>query len=338
VVAAGRALVNLLGCPDLTVPDAVTALCPHLASWLTRPLRGALAAAADAVVAEHAAVHGCDRPAPSSLTAGVAAAVDAAQRLGNLDQTIATLVADGIDAERVTWDVISRESVRHEGLIFKEANRLVRTLPDRTADELTGYGWAGLRVALRNYDPDLGFAFSTYACPKINGAIRDGVRAESPIPKRLTTFVRKVSAAEEKLTHALSRVPTYAEIAAYVDSTAEAMDLLPRLVPTASLEELAESPTGERGREPACLVDDADPQEAAIVAMRDAALHRAIDALPPEEAQAVRLLLLEEVPIGKAAAMLGVEARQLRARRQRALLALEPVMRAWMDEHVTAVA
>lgn len=337
VVSCARTLVDLLGCPDVALSDAIDHLTRNLSAWLSRPLRDALCLAA----VSFGASHSCEHPAHATrtdITTAVGAAFDASARTGNLEATIAALVSEGIDAERVTWDVISRESVRHEGLIHKECNRLVRALPERSTDELTGYGWAGLRIALRNYDPDLGFAFSTYACPKINGAIRDGVRAESPIPKRLTTFVRKVSAAEERLTHELSRIPSYAEIAAFVASSTESLELLPRLVPTASLEELTEGPDRDGAREPSCLVDHTDPQDAAVLSLRDAALHAAVAALPADEREAVRMLLLEEVPIGRAAELLGVEPRQLRARRQRALAALEPVMRSWMDEHCLAVA
>jgi RNA polymerase sigma factor for flagellar operon FliA len=179
--------------------------------------------------------------------------------------------------------------------------------------------WAGLRVALRNFDPELGYAFSTYACPKINGAIRDGVRAESPIPKHLTTFVRKVSAAEESLVQALGRPPTYLEIATFLD---------------ASLEEMS-NPWGDATREPACLVDAADPATSAITCLRNEALASAVASLPADEADAVRLLLLQDMPVTAAAAILGIEPRTLRALKTRALTRLEPIMRAWVDVPVT---
>lgn len=314
--------------PDLvsspSVGGVAVDLLPALKRHLDRDLRFVLVRAGVTHLGE-----GGQRP--SDVAAALGTAFDQAATPGDLGATIAEFVQRGIDAERITWEVISRESVRHEGLIHKECNRLVRALPERDPDELTGYGWAGLRTALRNFDPELGYAFSTYACPKINGAIRDGVRAESPIPKRLTTFRRKVTAAEEKLTHELARQPTYAEIAAYVSST-ESLHLLPRLAPQASLEELSVGMDVEYTREPACLVDVADPQAEALVALRDAALHAALDALDPDDAQAVRVLVLDEVPIGVAATQLGVEARQLRQRKARGLKSLEDAMRAWVEE------
>lgn len=337
MTSCAERVVELLGCcADLSVGPVISHILVTLPSYHDRDLRFVVTRGAQTFIAEHLAAHAAPAQMATDAREQLDQAFDGAVAPGTLDETIAALVARGIDGERITWEVISRESVAHEGLIHKECNRLARSLPDRSPDELKGYGWAGLRTALRNYEPERGFAFSTFACPKINGAIRDGVRAESPIPKRLTTFVRKVSSAEEQLTHSLSRPPTFAEIASFVDSTSESLHLLPRLAPSASLEELALGLSGEQSREPACLVDASDPQDVALIALRDQALHDAVATLPDDDAQAVRLLMLQEMPVGEAAAMVGVEPRQLRLRKQRGLRALEPIMRAWMDEHIYA--
>lgn len=251
-----------------------------------------------------------------------------AQDVGSLDETIASFVAEGVDAERVAWQVISVESLRHEGLIHRECNKLTRMFPEWNPNDFIGYGWAGLRVALRNYDPSMGFAFSTYACPKINGAIRDGLRAENPLPKRLTTFVRKVSAVEEKLTHDLLRAPTYSEISSYVESYGS-MALLPRLTTAASIEEMTWSANSERARELPFLTHGADPSDLAVGTVRDEALHAALAGLPADEQEAVRRLVLEEEPAVRVAAELGVDPRVLRARKTRGLELLREAMASW---------
>lgn len=324
-------------CIDLTARAVVDSILPALGRFHTRTLRHVVVVAAGQCLREHRGACAAPPLADDEVVAQLEKAYDAAAEPRSLDETIAALVAEGLDGERITWEVISRESVKHEGLIHKECNRLVRSLPDRSAEDLKGYGWVGLRVALRLYDPSLGFAFSTYACPRINGAIRDGVRAESPIPKRLTTFVRKVGKIEETLTHHLARTPTFEEVRAHLAASAESLHLLPRLAAPASIEEMSLA-WGEKTREPACLVDADDPQAAVMISMRDAALHAAVDALPADEAQAVRLLMLEEVPVGEAAALVGIEVRQLRARKVRGMRALAPVMQAWLDDHEMAVA
>lgn len=326
-------------CAVLDGPRVVTDTLPALATRLTADLREVLIDHLTATTLAHARTHTdgtWDWLTEEHVRTGLAGVYDATTSAGTIDDTIAEVVSAGLDGELITWEVITRESTKHEGLIHKECNKLARTLPDQTPEDLKGYGWAGLRVALRNFDPSLGYAFSTYACPRINGTIRDGVRAESPIPKRLTTFVRKVSNAEEQLTHQLGRSPSWAEIAEFIDEKKETMErLLPRLTAAASLEELS-NPWGEKTQEPPCLIDPSDPEEEALTNLRNQALRDAVAALPEEERLAVDLLMLQEMPVNEAARQLGLEPRQLRARKNRGLRALAPVMAAWLDEHADA--
>ena len=236
--------------------------------------------------------------------------------------TIEAAVGDGFDGELLCWDIIGVESLNHIGLIRKEASKLLRKLPERSTDELMGYGWTGLRIALRQFDPALGFSFSTYACPRINGAIRDGVRSENPLPKRLTTVARAAAAAEEKLTHELQRTPSYSEVAAALESfDAKQTNVLPRLAPAASLEELTHA-WGEKSREPSCLVDSCDPADEADRLLRVTAVRDAVKELPADEAAAIQLLCLEERTLSEAAGLLGVETRVLRAAKRRGMTAL----------------
>lgn len=325
-------------CEHLTAKAALDFALPSLRTRLDLPNEQVVLPALTGAVLAHVSEHHAD---PSSREAGTWSALDAntvpallaalwaqARPTGSLEATVADAVRTGLDGELLCWEVITRESTRHTGLIKKEAGKLARVLPDGDVDELVGHGWKGLRVALRQFDPSLGFSFSTYACPRINGAIRDGVRAENPIPKRLTTFVRAVSAAEEKLTQTLSRVPTYAEIAAYLESGSEHMGLLPRLTPSASLEELT-NPWGEQSREPSCLIDESDPEAEALLRMRDDAVHDAVQALPEDEARAIRMLYLQEIPIGEAAASLGIDTRTLRAAKKRGMASLAGALEQW---------
>lgn len=348
IAATTRWLADTLDCcTHVTAPALVAHVLPALSARLSDRLTDVVVSTLAQYANEHLRRHRDDTGTPStgiplwqwmtaeSLEVGLRRTYAATTAGASLEATVADVVSEGLDGELITWEVITRESNRHEGLILKECNRLARSLPDCAADDLKGYGWAGLRVALRNFDPSLGYAFSTYACPRINGAIRDGVRAESPIPKRLTTFVRKVSKAEEALTQQLGRSPSFAEIAAFVDTSIEAMTLLPRLGPTASLEELSH-PWGVKASEPRCLIDRSAPEDEVLTSLRNEALHRAVDALPHEQAEAVRLLCLQEIPVGQAAAMVGVEPRQLRTRKQRAMRQLAEAMTPWMGEDVPA--
>lgn len=330
VNSAAVVVKSLSCCSTFTENDVLPELLPALRGFLSESLEDVMQRAVRVLLSERGCAH-VDLDAARVAVTDVFAQT---QPEGKLDDVIETLVAKGVDGERVTWEVIVRESHKHEGLIFKECNRLLRSLPNRTVDELRGYGWLGLRTALRKFDISLGYAFSTYACPRINGAIRDGLRNELPIPKRLTTLARKASKAEEVLTQKLSRTPAYSEILEYLKDEEKQHHLLPRLTTAASLEEMSMTSDGEVGREPACLVEHADPSEEALISLRNEALHDAIGELPEEQREAIKLLMFDELSVREAARRLGVEPRQMSQRKASALKALEPVMRHWYNERV----
>ena len=239
---------------------------------------------------------------------------------------VARGIAAGIDAERLYSAVLGLEACRHIPLVWHQANKLVRSFPEYTAEDLLGWGWQGLRIALRAYDPTR-FAFSTYACTRISGSIRDGIRAENPVPKRLATDVRKLQRAEEALALELSRTPTMAETVAAVGFTVEHAALLARCKPTASIEELVDLFDSERT--PSWLgVDDEQPEHAAAAELR-AAIMNALTQLPREDADAVKMLVLEEMPLAAAAEAAGVSPVKLRRRRDRGLKQLSGLLSGW---------
>lgn len=146
--------------------------------------------------------------------------------------------------EELAWKIITIESNNHIGLVKNEIKKLIPYLPPTDPGDLLGYGWRGLRAALRQYDPDTGNTLATFACPKINGALRDGIRSEHHLPKRLTTFARKINKTAENLATNLSRTPTYEEIAKELDLAAKEKALLPQLPSPASIDEILEITNG----------------------------------------------------------------------------------------------
>lgn len=122
------------------------------------------------------------------LASAIAAAWDGATvkgELGELESVIAELALEGFDSESLVWSIIVFESCKHTSLVWMVANRLAKSgsFGEYSASDLLGYGWRGLRTALRHYDPATGFAFSTYGVTRITGEIKDGVRSEHVLPK-----------------------------------------------------------------------------------------------------------------------------------------------------------
>ena len=240
-------------------------------------------------------------------------------------QAIAALNERGIDGESLCWAAVTREGRRHIMLVMKEANRAARAYDAYPAEHLIGYAWQGLRLALRNYDPARGM-FSTYACPRIRGTIRDGIRAESHLPKRLITFVRKVERTREQLSHNLGRHPTLAEVAGALDVDLDKITKVATYATPASYDKLTARPGF---REPAAMIDNTDPLDHAERVARREAINSALAKLPLDEATAVQLLVLEEMPVNEAEVLSGLPARQLRAARARGLESLATLLADW---------
>jgi RNA polymerase sigma factor for flagellar operon FliA len=250
------------------------------------------------------------------------AAAMAATERKTLEEAKALLHGQGIDAERLCWAVVAVEARRHVPLLLKEANRAAADWTDRGADSLIGYAWQGLRLALYNYDPERGM-FSTYACPRIRGAIRDGIRQESHLPKRLTTFIRKVDKAKEVLTHRLGRHPDLEEVAKSLDLELAKLGSLRHLGAPVSLNDLVER------NDSFAVVSDEDPEERAIEGARREAIAAALEAIDPDDALVVRLMVLEGVSVGECQTRTGMSARQLRQRKEHGLGELETLLMEW---------
>ena len=239
--------------------------------------------------------------------------------LGEIESVIAELTLDGFDSETLVWAIIVFESCKHTSLVWMVANRLSKSgsFGERSPSDLLGYGWRGLRTALRHYDPATGFAFSTYGVTRITGEIRDGVRGEHVLPKRLTTYARKMASCEAELTHQLGRAPKLEELAIRMGEDLDKLkELAPRLVRSASLNEL--SLDGESGA-PSWLVSTApDPVESLLLDEVSEKITSALSTLTIEDRQAVQLLLIDGLSVSQARALSGASARQLRTRVRRA--------------------
>jgi RNA polymerase sigma factor for flagellar operon FliA len=264
-----------------------------------------------------------------------------------LPATAAALSRAGIDGERLTNAVIHFEAGRHLGLVKQQSNRMAQSYTGYSAEDLFGWGWKGLIVALRGYDPTAS-AFSTYAVTRIVGHIQDGVRAESPIPKRLGTFSRKAVATEEilsvelgrpptaeetaeamcraRLLRELGRPPTLAEVAARAHEELAQLKLRPRLAIPATIDEAA-GPEGEGVVLPSMGPDPSDV--ALATALRDE-IEAALAALPAEESEAVRLLDYEGVSYDEARMRTGASRRQLHQRRARGRERLAESLSGWV--------
>lgn len=230
--------------------------------------------------------------------------------------SVATSYAHSDFAGRLGWELIRLESEKHINLVWHQVNKYVKNYQDVESGDLLTWGWIGLRAALRHYNPKLGFAFSTYACTRIVGSIRDGIRAESPVPKRLGAMARIASIAEHELTQSLGRAPTMAELSLKSDIGSKHLEIIRRTKPAVSLNVLGDDDSSAPQE---WLVSEENVEDSVISNMERGVLESALSNLPPDESQAVKLLVLDDLSTKEVCLLLGVTPRALRQRRDKGL-------------------
>jgi RNA polymerase sigma factor FliA len=113
-------------------------------------------------------------------------------------------------------DSAAREQLinEHLGLVHHVARQLSRSLSvDADFDELVSSGTIGLMNAISSFDPSRGLAFSTFAAPRIRGAILDELRRQDHVPRSVRRKSRDISGAREALMRVLGREPEDREVA-----------------------------------------------------------------------------------------------------------------------------
>jgi RNA polymerase sigma factor for flagellar operon FliA len=105
----------------------------------------------------------------------------------------------------------------HLSLVHHVARQLSRALAaPADFDELVSCGTIGLMNALDAFDASRGLAFSTFAVPRIRGAILDELRRQDHVPRSVRKKTRDLSAAKETLTRIFGRPATDAELAEHL--------------------------------------------------------------------------------------------------------------------------
>ena len=105
----------------------------------------------------------------------------------------------------------------HLSLVHHVARQLSRALAaPADFDELVSCGTIGLMSALEAFDTSRGLAFSTFAVPRIRGAILDELRRQDHVPRSVRKKTRDLSGARETLTRIFGRQPNDAELAEHL--------------------------------------------------------------------------------------------------------------------------
>jgi RNA polymerase sigma factor for flagellar operon FliA len=102
---------------------------------------------------------------------------------------------------------------QHIGLVHHVARQLAKRLSTAAElDELVSAGTVGLIQAADTFDRGRGLSFSTYAVPRIRGAILDELRKQDHVPRNVRRRTRDMGRARDVLAGTLRRLPTHDEL------------------------------------------------------------------------------------------------------------------------------
>ncbi len=147
-----------------------------------------------------------------------------------------TTIAAAVDQKSKKWEVSARDWASYTKTQCPEARQrllakyipLVRNVASRMAmgfprsvelTDLVNTGVIGLIEAFKNFDPDRGVKFETYAVPRIRGAILDELRALDWVPRSTRAKSREIDRAMTDLENRLGRPPEKTELAKHMQIT-----------------------------------------------------------------------------------------------------------------------
>ncbi|MGH7712625.1 MAG: sigma-70 family RNA polymerase sigma factor, partial [Gemmatimonadaceae bacterium] len=112
-------------------------------------------------------------------------------------------------------DCVAQHAVaKHLGLVYHVARSLMRSRGISTElDELVSAGTLGLIDALEHFDASRGLAFTTFAAPRVRGAMLDELRRLDHVPRSVRRRARAVAAATDALTGELGAAPKEQQLA-----------------------------------------------------------------------------------------------------------------------------
>lgn len=187
-------------------------------------------------------------------------------------------------------------------------------------DDLYQAGCVGLIKAADNFDPDRGFAFSTYAVPVILGEIRRIFRdgGSVKVGRALKEKARKAMREKDKLAVSLGREPTISEFAEHIGvDAAEASELITVSMPTISLTADDESGSGQ--------IDVPTPPPEEMLSDK-IALSQVLQSLGEEDRRLIELRYFREMTQVRTAQELNMSQVQVSRKEKALLLKMRKIM------------
>lgn len=239
-------------------------------------------------------------------------------------------------ATEEVWSAFSHGDARARDLLLQEnlslvhhvARQLSRALAAQAdVEELVSCGTLGLIDALDAFDPKRGLAFSTFAVPRIRGAILDELRRQDHVPRSVRRKTRQIAQARETLTRIFGRGASDEEVAEHLGIDLRTLWRWESDTESAVQISLNDSPDDSDGgtgipveaiaRDEAGSVDDEITREQEFSIVREA-----LKGLKEQERTVLSLYYFEELKLHEIAAVLGLTESRVSQIRAKALTRL----------------
>jgi RNA polymerase sigma factor FliA len=227
-------------------------------------------------------------------------------------------------------DLAARDALLTENLslVHHVARQLERKLSNELDhDELVSAGTLGLMSAMNAFDPERGLAFSTFAVPRIRGAILDELRRQDHVPRSVRRKTRDIGGARAALAAKLCRQPDDTEVAAALGVDVETLWKWESDVESA-IRVPIDRPSNDRGDAHASPIDmlHTDPDQGADEQLgreqEVSMLREAIMKLKEQERTVLALYYFEELKLHEIAEILGLTESRVSQIRSKALARL----------------
>lgn len=235
-------------------------------------------------------------------------------------------------------DETAREQLlqSHLGLVYHVARQMSGTLSVKIEfEELVSFGTLGLIKALETFEVERGLSFTTFAAPRIRGAILDELRRQDHVPRSIRKKSRDMAAAWESLVSDNAEVPADRDMAERMGIDVETLWRWQREVEGAIYMSTDTQSDDERGASPAEIlagmtgeeIEDELNLEQEVGRLREAILE-----LKEQERTVLTLYYFEEMKLHEVARILGLTESRVSQIRSKAILKLRAEMAPLRDQ------
>ncbi|MFT4710120.1 MAG: RNA polymerase sigma factor for flagellar operon FliA [Bacteroidia bacterium] len=216
--------------------------------------------------------------------------------------------------------------VDHMPLLHHIVNQLFVDIPGGSdREDLEGYAMLGLIGAADSFDLGRGLKFSTFAYPRIRGAVLDELRRMDFLPRGRRDRLKELDRFVQKFEQVELRPPSPEEISKGMDIDEEDVDTILQSARAAMRTSLDDGPSETLGS----LVEDPrceSPESSVEWAETREFLTRAIQSLPEREQSVITLYYAEDLLLKDIADILEVTESRVSQIHSRALYRLNTYM------------